>query len=128
MDEVISNHSSNLIFAFLASFLEFRRFVYQEYAEKTSLRFGGEIIESNEGVQQGDPLGPFLFSLGIQDLIKDCKSEFNCWYLDDSCLAGNVNTVLPDAQRITLAANSHGLEVNPKKSELFLICPEKTIM
>ena len=101
--------------------------MYQEYAEKTSLRFGGEIIESNEGVQQGDPLGPFLFSLGIQDLIKDCKSEFNCWYLDDSCLAGNVNTVLQDAQRITLAANSHGLEVNPKKSELFLIRPEKLL-
>ena len=76
MDEVISNHSSNLIFAFLASFLEFRRFVYQEYAEKTSLRFGGEIIESNEGVQQGDPLGPFLFSFGIQDLIKNVRISF----------------------------------------------------
>ena len=102
-------------------------FVYQEYAEKTSLRFGDEIIESNEGVQQGDPLGPFLFSLGIQDLIKDCRSEFNCWYLDDGCLAGDVNTVIQDAQRITLAANSHGLKVNPKKSELFLIRPESLL-
>ena len=102
-------------------------FVYQEYAEKTSLRFGGEIIESKEGVQQGDPIGPFLFSLGIQDLIKDCKSEFNCWYLDDGTLAGDVNTVLQDAQKITLAANSHGLKVNPKKSELFLIRPENML-
>ena len=73
MDEVISNHSSNLIFAFLASFLEFRRFVYQEYAEKTSLRFGGEIIESNEGVQQGDPLGPFCFHLEFRTSLKIAK-------------------------------------------------------
>ena len=60
---------------------------------------------------------PMLSSqaLGIQDLIKDCKSEFNCWYLDDGTLAGDVNTVLQDAQKITLAANFHGLKVNPKK-------------
>ena len=102
-------------------------FVYQEYAEKTSLRFGSEIIKSNEGVQQGDPLGPFLFSLGIQDLIKNCKSEFNAWYLDDGTLAGDVETVLTDAKTITLAANSHGLIVNPKKSELFLIRPESIL-
>ena len=62
-------------------------FVNQCYAEKSSLRFGSEIINSEEGVQQGDPLGPFLFSLGIQDLVSSCKSEFNVWYLDDGTLA-----------------------------------------
>ena len=102
-------------------------YVNQCYAESTSLRFGGEIIQSNEGVQQGDPLGPFLFSLGIQDLIKDCKSEFNCWYLDDGTLAGDAKSVLQDATKITLAANSHGLKVNPQKSELFLIRPESNL-
>ena len=42
-------------------------------------------------------------------------------------MAGDVNTVLQDAQKITLAANSHGLKVNPKKSELFLIPPENML-
>ena len=95
-------------------------FVYQCYAEKSYLLFGPEIIHSVEGVQQGDPLGPFLFSLGIQNLVNDCKSEFNCWYLDDGTIAGNVESVLQDAKMITNRFTTHGLTVNPHKSELNL--------
>ena len=76
-------------------------------------------------VQQGDPLGPFLFSLGIQEIIKNCKSEFNCWYLDDGTLAGDIQTVFTDITNITNAFTSHGLEVKPSKSELFLINPQE---
>ena len=49
-------------------------------------------------VQQGDPLGPFLFSLGIADLTKNCSSEFSGWYLDDGTLAGNPDTIQADFQ------------------------------
>ena len=85
--------------------------------------FCPDTIHSQEGVQQGDPLGPFLFSLGIQDLINDCTSEFNCWYLDDGTIAGDVRSVLKDATLITNAFSSHGLKVNPSKSELILVNP-----
>ena len=100
-------------------------FVHQCYSYISSLRFGREIIDSCEGVQQGDPLGPFLFSLGIQEIIKNCKSEFNCWYLDDGSLAGDIQTVFTDITNITNAFISHGLEVKPSKSELFLINPQE---
>ena len=80
-------------------------FVHQCYSHISSLRFGREIIDSCEGVQQGDPLGPFLFSLGIQEIIKNCKSEFYCWYLDNGTLAGDIQTVFTD---ITNAFTSHG--------------------
>ena len=103
---------------------KFYNFIHQCYSHKSCLKFGDESIDSCEGVQQGDPLGPFLFSLGIQNIINDCKSEFNCWYLDDGSLAGDVKTVLEDATKITNVLQSHGLEVNPSKSELFLINPE----
>ena len=53
-------------------------FVYQCYAEKSNLLFGPDIIHFQEGVQQGEPLGPFLFSLGIQPVVNKCESEFNC--------------------------------------------------
>ena len=39
--------------------------IWQSYAETSNLYIGnGDIIGSREGVQQGDPLGPFLFCLG----------------------------------------------------------------
>ena len=56
-------------------------------------------------------MGPFLFSLGIQEIISKMKSEFNCWYLDDGTLGGDVDTVLKDAKEILKAANTHGLQL-----------------
>ena len=99
-------------------------YVYQNYANESDLFFGDSLIKSQEGVQQGDPIGPFLFSLGIMDIIKSMNSELNIWYLDDGTLAGDVTTVLNDFKEIIKATESHGLEVNPSKCELFLIRPQ----
>ena len=64
------------------------KFIHQCYAQQTHLSFGDEgVILSQEGVQQGDPCGPFLFSLAILDLSKQMVSPGNIWYLDDSTLA-----------------------------------------
>ena len=103
-------------------------YVYQCYNKESNLFFGmdsknGCIINSEEGVQQGDPLGPFLFSLGIMDVIKSMKSPLNIWYLDDGTIAGDLKTVLQDYQYILKALQSHGLEVNPTKCEIYLINP-----
>ena len=57
-------------------------FTHQCYAINSNLMFGEVVLKSCEGVQQGDPLGPFLFSLGIQDIVKNMKSELNMFYLD----------------------------------------------
>ena len=72
-------------------------YVYQCYNKESDLFFGigsdhGCVINSEEGVQQGDPLGPFLFSLTINQLIKSCQSELNVWYLDDGTLASDTET------------------------------------
>ena len=61
----------------LESFPRIYSFVYQAYVTPSNLFFGTEILFSKEGVQQGDPLGPLLFSLAINDAISCCKSEFN---------------------------------------------------
>ena len=51
-------------------------FIYQCYPKSSSLFYGGIYkINSREGIQQGDPLGPFLFSLATMDLIESCKIE-----------------------------------------------------
>ena len=55
-------------------------YVYQCYANEYSLYFGSQdIINSWEGGQQGDPLGPFLFSLAINDLIKSVEFMVLGW-------------------------------------------------
>ena len=100
-------------------------FVYQSYATSSSLFYCEKYkILSQEGVQQGDPLGPFLFSLPTMDLIHSCRSERKVFYLDDGTLGGDIETVLKDYTTIQAAAGTLGLEVNPTKCELYLIRPD----
>lgn len=96
-------------------------YVWQSYSQETNLYFGDFVVKSKEGVQQGDPLGPFLFSLGIIDLISQCKSHFNMWYLDDGALGGTAEDVLSDYKIIVNSNESLGLSVNPSKSEIIII-------
>ena len=54
------------------------------YAQHTNLVCGTEILQSRTGVHQGDPMGPLLFSLAIQDILDDMPDHlWQVWYLDD---------------------------------------------
>ena len=44
-------------------------FIHSSYSAPSLLYWGEEIIQSREGVQQGDPLGPLLFCLTIHPLV-----------------------------------------------------------
>ena len=63
-------------------------YVDSAYGAATTLKLGEHVIESAEGVQQGDPLGPLLFCLTIQPLLRNIQSEFVSGYLDDIGLGG----------------------------------------
>ena len=73
---------------------------------------------SEEGVQQGDPLGPLLFCLAIKPLLDGVSSEFNIGYLDDITIGGQREGVLTDVQNIVGGAAAMGLVLNKGKSEL----------
>ena len=96
-------------------------FVFQAYALDSDLYFGEYTLQSSEGVQQGDPLGPLLFCLALQPLIDSCRSELNLWYLDDGTIGGDVELVLEDFTRIIDAGTLLGLHIHPSKCEL-VVC------
>ncbi|XP_045784576.1 uncharacterized protein LOC123880480 [Maniola jurtina] len=94
-------------------------YVWQCYSSASKLFFGDSDIKSSVGVQQGDPLGPALFSLGIHNHISNLTSKFNIWYLDDGTIGGNVDDVLKDLNHIKQQFGKIGLELNFSKCELF---------
>ena len=77
MLEEVKIHTSNLF-----------PFVYSVYERPSYLFYKNDILLSQEGVQQGDPLGPLLFCLAIHPLVERLKSTFKVFYMDDATIGG----------------------------------------
>ena len=88
---------------------------------------GGQLT-SQSGVQQGDPLGPFLFALVLHKVAGAIKEDTECnhllyqaWYLDDGILAGKKSSICRSLTLIQELGPPLGLHVNISKCELY--CP-----
>jgi hypothetical protein len=93
-------------------------FCHLAYHHTSILQYGQQTIESQEGVQQGDPLGPLLFSLVVHPLLTSLRSDLVFGYLDDFTLGGSLNTVAADVALIRSRGASLGLSLNNLKSEV----------
>ncbi|XP_037042412.1 uncharacterized protein LOC119078809 [Bradysia coprophila] len=96
-------------------------YLWQCYRYSSLLFFGENQILSQIGAQQGDPLGPLIFSLTIHKLIQNLKSELNVWYLDDGTVCDDPDIVLNDFKTIINESEKLGLHINPSKCELFFL-------
>ncbi|KAG7295586.1 hypothetical protein JYU34_021841 [Plutella xylostella] len=96
------------------------KYIWQCYSKPSKLSYKNHHILSATGCQQGDPLGPAIFSLGIHPHISNLNSKFNVWYLDDGTLGGDASTVLQDLNSIIQNFSTIGLELNFGKCELHL--------
>ena len=92
--------------------------VYSSYASPSVLLWNGKIIDSAEGVQQGDPLGPLLFCLTIHPIVSRLSSEFCVWYLDDGTLGDSSSMISKDLDLVVSEGAARGLLLNQQKTEV----------
>jgi len=81
-------------------------------------------LQSSEGVQQNDPLGPLLFSLAISDAFSKMSCSFTAGYLDDITLSDKVQNLTGEIKKFQKEALKIGLDVNRAKSEIIGLTDE----
>ena len=89
-----SLHRADMLQAVADRIPELYAFCHSAYRHPSTLFFGDFTVLSQEGPQQGDPLGPLLFCNTTQPLLASLSSPFNIGYLDDQTLGGPAERVL----------------------------------
>jgi hypothetical protein len=97
---------------------ELYAFGYSAYNRPSVLYYGRFRISSQVGPQQGDPLGPLLFSNTIHPLLLGLGSTLVEGYLDDLTLGGPADVVARDVIEIIKVGRDMGLCLNVSKCEL----------
>jgi len=85
------------------------------------LLIGREVIWSTRGVQQGDPLRPFLFAAGIQAALDALNQggALHRWYLDNGVFLGSVVVVEEVLGALRQTLPKLGLELNLRKTKVW---------
>ena len=76
-------------------------------------------LRSEQGVQQGDPLGPLFFSLAWQSVVDALPQELalNIWYLDDGHLIGEPRWLNAAVDTIVNSGAAWGPPLMPKSAD-----------
>ena len=113
-----SLHRRDMLLALRDSLPELYPYSYSAYAYPSLLFYGPYTLLSNEGPQQGDPIGPLLFCNTVQPLLESLQSELPLGYLDDLTLGGEQSAVAKDVERVAEIGQAMGLTLNISKCEL----------
>ena len=85
--------------------------------------YNTRLIPCSTGVQQGDPLAPVLFSVGLHKVIEQLLAVpeiRQLWFLDDGILRGRRAEVQRALTIMTCELNRIHLRINQQKSEVYL--------
>ena len=96
------------------------RYVHMVYGCGPWLVAGLCLIRSLQGTQQGDPLGMFLFSLVLQELVdllqERCDLDLNIWCADDGTLIGTITQLAVAASLLATHGPPLGFHVEAAKT------------
>ena len=95
------------------------------YSQDSALLLGRNQLPSSRGVQQGDPVGPAIFALAIQEDILEAKArtdeeypnelDFVAFFLDDGTAAGTGQAVRHFLDTLLARLQAKGMEANVGK-------------
>ena len=92
------------------------------YTTTSALTYRTHTLLSDEGVQQGDPLGPLFFSLVALELANEINHQadldLQLWYLDDGVLIGKAQDTRNALDTIARVGPRWGLHLNMSKCEI----------
>jgi len=111
-------HRDKMLEMVLSKIPELYKFCHLAYSQHSFLSFGSDVILSQEGAQQGDPLGPLLFCLAVQPLLSSLSSILTLGYMDDFTLGGAEKDVSADVELTIGKGDKIGLNLNFAKCEL----------
>ena len=81
------------------------------------------ILSSEEGIHQGNPLGPVMFATAIQELLTKLQNDHPCVvvlaYLDDVFLVGPYGNVLAVFEDLKPMFHNIGLDIQDTKCEIY---------
>ena len=120
-NSVKRNNVLEAVAKFLPSVAPFASFCYSQHSH---VHFNNIYLMSQLGVQQGDPLGPLLFSLALWPIIKQIETKLrnlvqHNWYLEDGILAGTHQQLCTALNFLTNLSEGCGLELRNEKCELW---------
>ena len=111
-------HRQDMLYSVRNRIPEIYPYCYSAYSQPSILFHGQYTTSSEEGPQQGDPMGPLLFCNTIQPLLSSLDSDLKLGFLDDVSLGGPVDTVAADVARIAKVGDDMSLLLNTSKCEL----------
>ena len=113
-----SLHRSAILDAIASRVPHLYRYCFSAYSAPSSLIFGDFEISSEEGIQQGDPLGPLLFCLCLQPILEQIIAPLRIGYMDDLTFGGPAPMVAQAVEDIQTLGEPLGLKLNPSKCEI----------
>ena len=113
-----SLHRSDILSTVASVLPELYANCYSAYASFSYLFHGPYTIMSQEGFQQGGPLGPLLFSSTIQPLLESLASPLTLGFFDDLTVVGSQKSVADDIDAIINVGSKMGLHLNVSKCEV----------
>ena len=98
---------------------ELSKVLYNTYRAPSDLYIDGEVILSQEGTTQGDPLAMPMYALATIPLIDQLPHNVTqIWYADDACAIGSVSDLHAWWNELTTQGQKYGYHVNAIKTWL----------